>query len=79
MINVRSNNASIVNVGLPVDASLEKICAVRLDPSALPQRWILRKYVYVVTGVAQLASEPAITIKNLTGMINRVFTSKECS
>lgn len=45
MINVRSNNASVVNMGLPVDASLEKICAVRLDAAELPQSWILRKYV----------------------------------
>ena len=45
MINVRSNDARVVNMGFPVDASLEKICAVRLDAAELPQSWILRKYV----------------------------------
>jgi hypothetical protein len=45
MTNVRSNNDSVVNMGFPVDASLEKICAVRLDAAELPQRLILRKYV----------------------------------
>lgn len=37
MINVRSGNASVVNMGFLVDPSLEKVCAVRLDPAELPQ------------------------------------------
>jgi hypothetical protein len=34
---VRSNNASVVNMGFLVDAALEKTCAVRLDAAELPQ------------------------------------------
>jgi len=63
IINVERNNASVVNKGLLVDASLEKMCAVRLDPAELPQSCILRKYVWVVLVVAQLESEPVIMIR----------------
>lgn len=61
MINVRSNNASVLNVGFVVDA-LEETSAVRLDAAELPQSRILRKYVWVVTGVDQLESEPVIVM-----------------
>ena len=37
IIHVRSNNASVVNMGFLVDAALEKTCAVRLDAAELPQ------------------------------------------
>lgn len=36
IINERSNNASVVNMGFLADASLEKIFAVRLDAAELP-------------------------------------------
>ena len=63
MMNVRSSNANVVSMGFLVDAPLEKISAVRLDAAELPQSSILRKYVYVVTGVDQLSSEPVIIIR----------------
>ena len=62
-INVKSNNTGVIGMGFLVDAPLEKISAVRLDAAELPQSSILRKYVYVVTGVDQLSSEPVIMIR----------------
>ena len=43
------------------DASLTNE-PVRFDGDELPQSWTLRKYVCVVTGVAQLVSEPMIDV-----------------
>lgn len=57
-MTMRSNNASVVDMGWPVGASLWTSWPVRLDVAELPQSRILRKYVCVVTGVDQLASEP---------------------